>query len=203
MAKEPQSATDTVEGLEELADSEEKVCVADVLDKFGKRSFGPVMFIPASLEITPVGGIPGVPTVLATLIALVALQLLFGADHVWMPHFVQNRSVKSDKLMNGAEKLEGIADKLDHWFKGRLQQFTGPTWQKIAAVAIILLCLTVPPLEFIPFASSAPMITIAAFALALTVKDGLLMLIATLMSVAALIGGTYLYYSSDGSGLPF
>ena len=72
--------------------------------------------------------------------------------------------------------------------------------QKVAAVMILLLCLTVPPLEFLPFASSAPMLAIAAFGLALTVRDGLLMLIATALSVAAIGFGTYYYWSSDGSG---
>lgn len=203
MSKEPKSASETVEGLEELAEEKSEVRIGDVLDKFGKRSFGPFMFIPALLEVTPLGGIPGVPTAFAVLIAFIAVQMLFGGDHVWIPDFIEQRAVKSDKLMNGAEKLEGVAAKLDELFKGRMQQFTGPTWQRIAAVAIILLCITVPPLEFIPFASSAPMLTIAAFALALTVKDGLLMLVATLLSIAALVGGTYYYYNWEGSLLPF
>ena len=203
MSGEPKSAVETVDSLEELADAQEKVCLGDVLDKFGKRSFGPFMMIPALLEITPFGAIPGVPTALAAFIALVAAQLLWGADHVWVPRFVETRAIKSDKLMRGAEKLEGLAEKLDHWFKGRMKAFTGLVWQKIAAVAIILLCLTVPPLELVPFASTLPMVTIAAFALALMVKDGLLMLIATILSVAALAGGTYLFYTSDGSILPF
>ena len=207
MGKEPQSATDTVESLEHLAEDKDEVRLADVLDEFGKRSFGPFMFIPAILEVSPIGGIPGVPTVLAAFIAMIALQLLFGRDHVWIPQFAEKRALKSDKLMKSAKKLEGFAEKLDHWFKGRLKQFTGPTWQKISAIAIILLCITVPPLEFIPFASSAPMLTIAAFALALTVRDGLLTLISCILSVVAIGVGTYLYYTSDGSGggsfLPF
>ena len=47
----------------------------------------------------------------------------------------------------------------------------------------MLLALTVPPLEFIPFASTAPMATIALIGIALLVHDGWLMLAALAVSV--------------------
>ena len=50
---------------------------------------------------------------------------------------------------------------------------------------ILLLCCLVPPLELVPFASSAPMLAIAAFGLALMVRDGLLMLAAFTLSLGA------------------
>ncbi len=201
MSKEPHSVEETVEAIEDLADkADSKVCIGDVLDEFGKRSFGPVLMIFALIEITPVGGIPGVPTFLAAMCALVAVQLLFARDHIYVPQFIQDRSVAARKLHDSAEKLEGFAEKLDGWFHGRLKQFTGPTWQKIAAALILLLCFTVPPLEFLPFASSAPMLAIAAFGLALTVRDGLLMLVASGLAVTALGVGTYLYQTSESAG---
>lgn len=63
---------------------------------------------------------------------------------------------------------------------------------KGAAVIVIVLCRTVPPLEFFPFASSAQMLAIAAFGLALTVRDGALMLAALTLGVAALVAGGYM-----------
>ena len=201
MGHEPGNVEEAIEGLEHLAEEKDEVTLGDVLDEFGKRSFGPLLMIFALMELTPLGAIPGFPTVLATLCALIAVQLLWGRDHIWVPGFVEKRAVASDKLMKSAQKLEGFAEKLDHWFMGRLQQFIKPPWPRIAAVAILLLCLTVPPLEFVPFASSAPMLAITAFGLALTVRDGLLMLIALGLSGVALGVGTWLYYTSDsGSG---
>lgn len=207
MAKEPHSVEETVEGLEELAERKKAVCVGDIVDEFGHRSFGPFLLIFALLELTPLGGVPGVPTALAVICAIIALQLLIGCEHVWIPGFIEQRSIGSKKLQTSAEKLEGIAQKLDHVFHGRLKRFTSPPWQKLAAVMILLLCVTVPPLEFLPFASSAPMVTIAAFGLALTVRDGLLMLVASVLSVVAIGMGTWLYWTSDktvgGGGLAF
>ena len=200
MSQEPQSVEEAVEALEQVAENNSTVSIGDVLDEFGRRSFGPFLMIFALIEITPVGGIPGVPSFLALICAFIAVQLLMNTEHIWVPGWIENRSIGAEKLGKSAEKLEGIAEKLDHWFHGRLKQFTKPMWQKLAAIMILLLCITVPPLELLPFASSAPMLAIASFGLALTVRDGLLMLIATAMSVAAIGFGTYYYYTSDSTG---
>ncbi len=195
--KEPESVEDVIGELDDLAAKGDSVCVADVLDDFGKRSFGPFIMLPALLELTPVGAIPGIPTFLASVIALVAVQLLLGKEHVWLPGFVQNRAVESKKLHKGITKLRGTVRWLDEHSRDRLEPLTKGIWIRLAALAIIILCVTVPPLEVVPFASSAPMLAIASIGLALIVRDGLVMLAALLLAVAAVSGGTYYYYTSD------
>ena len=71
---------------------------------------------------------------------------------------------------------------------------------RIAGAVVIALAATVPPLELLPFASSAPMLAIAAFGLALLVRDGLLMLIACALSVAAIGGGLGWFFNRGGQG---
>ena len=197
---EPESVEDVIGELDELASHNEKVRIGDVLDDFGGRSFGPFILIFALIEITPIGAIPGAPTVLASIIALVAVQMLFGKDHIWMPQFIQDRAVGSKKLHKAVTKLRGVAHWLDHHSRDRLGFFTEGKWLRFAAIAILMLCATVPPLEVLPFASSAPMLAIAAIALALIVRDGLVMLAALLLAAAALVAGTYFYNSSDEEG---
>lgn len=192
MAHEPHNVEEAITSLEHLAEERDPVTVGDMLDTFGERSFGPILMILALLEMSPIGGIPGLPTFLAMMCGLLAGQLLLGHDHVWLPHWVQQRSIGSDKLIKALHKIEGTAAKLDRRFRNRLERFTTPVWQKLAAFAVILLCLSVPPLELVPFASTAPMLAIASFGLALTVKDGLLMLIATILSALAI--GVSLYF---------
>ncbi|MDG5751921.1 exopolysaccharide biosynthesis protein [Qipengyuania sp. XHP0211] len=195
--EEPEGVEEVLGQLDDLTTKSGKVCISDVLDDFGGRSFGPFIMLPALLELTPVGGIPGVPTFLAALIALVAVQLLIGKEHIWMPGFLQNRAVESKKLHKGIAKLRGVAHWLDEHSHGRLKPMTQGVWVKIAALVVILLCMTVPPLEVLPFASSGPMLAIAAIGLALTVRDGVVMLIALALGIAAIGGGTYYYYTSD------
>ena len=193
---EPQGVEDVIGELDELAAQNTEVCIADVLDDFGARSFGPIIMILALIELTPIGAIPGIPTALATLIALIALQLLFGKDHIWMPQFVQKRSVESKKLHKAVGKLRGVAHWLDAHSRDRFNFLTKGIWLKSAALAIIVLCVTVPPLEMLPFASSAPMLAIASIGLALIVRDGLVMLGALALAMAALGAGTWFYQSS-------
>lgn len=183
------SVCDILNVLRSTADRHDRVTIGDVLDAIGDRSYGPALLIPALIESTPLGGIPGVPTFLALLIALTAVQLLLDKDHLWLPGFIQNRSVSAGKLHKAADKLNSLASWLDRWFHGRLPRFVAQPWPRIAAGIVVALSLTVPPLEFVPFASSAPMLPIAAFGLALLVRDGLLMVAAMGISIAAVAIG--------------
>ena len=194
---EPEGVEDVISELDELASKSDQVRIGDVLDDFGRRSFGPFIMIFALIEITPLGAVPGVPSALAAIIALVAVQMLFGKDHIWMPEFIQQRAVESKKLHRAVGKMRGVAHWLDGHSRDRLDGLTKGVWIKVAAVSILVLCATVPPLEILPFASSGPMIAIAAIGLALIVRDGLVMLLALLLAVAAVGGGTYYYYTSD------
>lgn len=187
MAHEPHSLTDVVEGIEDLTEGKRKVCLGDALDQFGSRSFGPILVILPLLESSPLGAIPGFPTALSVLIALIAAQIALGREHLWIPAFIEKRPISARKLGRAAEKVEGVAAWIDKWFKGRLKWLTGATATRIAAFLIIGLCVLVPPLEFVPFAASAPMIAIAMFGLALMVRDGLLMLVASAATVGVLV----------------
>ena len=71
-----------VKHLGELGERQDKVSVHDIRGVLGERSFGPFLAIPALIEITPIGGIPGLPTAIALVIALISAQLLFGGDHL-------------------------------------------------------------------------------------------------------------------------
>ena len=157
-----------------------------------------LLFLPL-IELSPIGGIPGVPTFLAVMIALIAGQRLFGREHGWLPDFVERRAIDGDRLAHGAHRLDNVAATIDGWFHGRLKWLTRGIWPRVAALVVVLLCCAVPPLEFLPFASSAPMIAIAAFGLALMVRDGLLMVIAFAISTGAVavVAGVL---TSGGSG---
>lgn len=201
--QQPDDAAESVEEvlaeLDELAAAQTRVCIGDVLDDFGERSFGPFIMLPALLESTPIGWLPGMPTFLALIIALTAAQLFLGKEHVWMPQFIQHRSVSGRKLHKAVIKLQGIAHWLDERSHARLKVLVEGVWIRALAVVIIALCCTVPPLEFVPFASSAPLLVIAVLGLALTVRDGALMLIALSLACAAATLGTYLLMTA-GAG---
>jgi hypothetical protein len=55
----------------------------------------------------------------------------------------------------------------------------------VAAGLCVLVALTIPPLEVVPFAGAVPWVAIAAFGLALIVNDGILAMIALGFSIGA------------------
>lgn len=172
------------DNLSELASEQDSVSVGSIIEKLGSRGYAPFLIVPAAIEISPIGGLPGVPTFLAAIILVVASQMALGREHLWLPNLLRQRSMGSERVSKALEKLEPMIQKLDCWFSNeRLSRLTRAPATNIAALACVLLALTVPPLEFIPFASTAPMATIALIGIALLVHDGWLMLAALGVSI--------------------
>lgn len=186
MPATPHCVADTLDTLDHLADDGEAVSVGSIVDAFGARSYGPLIMLPALLELTPIGSIPGVPTFLAVTIMLVAFQKMIGRPRPWLPRLITDRSVSAARLAKASDKLRPVAEWLDGVFQRRLKFMTRAPFSQIAAAMVIVLCLTVPLLEVLPFASSVPMVTIAAFGLAVLVRDGVAMIGALALSLGAL-----------------
>lgn len=186
MAKNGDAVQSILEDLGRMASDVDRASVGGVVETLGGRGFGPFLFVPALIEITPIGGIPGLPSFLAFIIAVVAVQILLGRDHLWLPGFVERRNVSGERLEAAVRKLEPAGKRLDRWFHGSLERLTGPGPRRAAAAVCLVLCLTVPPLELLPFASTAPMAAIAMFGLAMTFNDGRLMAAAFVASALAL-----------------
>lgn len=197
---DPHSVGEVLDRLQQLGEQagEDKARLGDMLEALGQRAYGPFFIIFPMIDISPVGGIPGLPTAMAAVMILLAVQLVFGREHMWLPGFLANRGLKGEKLVKVADKTRPIAKRMDNWFHGRLPALTKGPMVKVAGVAVILLCLTVPPLELLPFASTAPMAAIMAFGIALLVRDGVLMMVACALSVGAVALGAGLFASRQG-----
>ena len=175
--------------LEEVGDAadaaDRQVTVGDLLDRIGTRSFGALLLLPALIAFTPLGGIPGLPTAMAAVVIVIAGQLVIGLDHFWLPDVILRRSVKPQKLRRSADVLRRPAGWADKLIRRRLTRLTREPFVHLAAFLCILLALTVPPLEIVPFAGSLSWAAIGIFGLALIARDGLLSLIALGFSLGA------------------
>lgn len=193
-------STEALSGLlstiDDLGDRQSQVSVHDIREAIGERSFGPFLLVPAVIEMSPIGGIPGLPTALAVIISLFAVQILIGRKHLWLPQFVEKRQIDGKTLKSAMDKMMPVARFVDRFLKPRLTWLTKAPWVQVAAALTILLCCSVPPLELIPFASTAPMGAIALFGLSLMARDGLLTVIAGLVSLSAV----YLVYTVVAGG---
>jgi hypothetical protein len=146
------------------------------------------LLLPALLGISPLGAIPGVPTGLALITLLFAAQIVLGRDHIWMPDFVQDRTLRGDRLEGAVAKLRPVGRWLDRYFHVRMRNLTTDPFIRAAAAICVVLALPMPFLELVPFGAVFPLIAIAAFGLAMTLHDGLLMIAAGVLSITAIIG---------------
>ncbi|SDY58860.1 exopolysaccharide biosynthesis protein [Citreimonas salinaria] len=191
--------TDVVEELDEASEGGDTVEVGHLLDALDHRGYGPALAVLPLIELTPIGGIPGFPTLLALTLAILTVRMLMGYEHFWAPHWLRKRRLDSDKVIKSVNWLKPVSLRIDAKLHERLKRFAGPTGRRAACIVILLLLLTVPPLELIPFATSGPMIVIAIFGLGLLYRDGLLMLLGFVGAVIAAGGGLWAFFSSGGS----
>ena len=68
----------------------------------------------------------------------------------------------------------------------RLLALTTPLADRLVALSCVLVAITVPPLELVPFAAFVPALAIFTFGVGLVARDGLVVLIALLLSAGAL-----------------
>lgn len=182
-----ETANGLLDELGELTDEQGHVSLDDLVRRIGPRGFGPLLFVPALIGMSPLGGIPGVPTLIALALALIAGQVLIGRRHIWLPGVLRRRNVTADALGHAIDVARPAANRMDRWFGRRLAGLVSRP-AKIAAAAIVLgLCATVPPLELVPFAAVAPMGAIALIGLGFTARDGMLMLAGLCVAGGALI----------------
>lgn len=185
MSGEPKGVGDILRQLRDEAEGQQHVALGDVVQSFGSRTYGVFLTLPALLDLSPLGAIPGVPSVVAAIIILFAAQIALGRKHIWLPGWLARRSLSTERVKQAAKKLEPYGEILDRQFHRRLPQLATGSFIRAAAVICIGLALTVPPLELFPFASSAPLLAIAVIGLALLFQDGLVMIVAIILSAVA------------------
>ncbi len=176
----------------------DKVSVGDLIDALDERGYGPALTVLPLLELTPIGGIPGFPSLLALTIAIITVRLFMGYEHFWAPGWIRRRQLKGRNVLKSLDWLRPVTLRVDAQLHERLRPLAGRTGQRAACLVILCVCATVPPLEFVPFATSGPMIVISIFGLAILFRDGLVMLVG--LAAAAVAATAILWYVLGGGG---
>jgi hypothetical protein len=184
--KPPESLNALLDRLEAPVRSEGDTTVRELFETIGQPSFGPLLVAVGLAGVTPLSAVPTVPTLLAVCTALIAIQLVFGRKHFWLPGFVLRRRVTRGRLRMSTRMARRPARAVDRLLKPRLTLLTGSLASRLVALVCILIAAAVPPLELVPFAAALPSLAIAAFGLGLIARDGLLVLIALLISGTSL-----------------
>lgn len=169
-----------VEEVGEAGEGEETVSIGAILRSAGQQSFGPFILVPGLIVMSPIGGIPGVPTTAAIIVVLIAGQMLLGRKCCWLPEFILKRSVRRSRFDRAVGYLRPVARWTDKVVGERLAFLTDGGWAYAIAASCVLVALTMPVLEVVPFANTATAAALCAFGLAIVARDGLLAILAYL-----------------------
>ncbi|MEQ8767992.1 MAG: exopolysaccharide biosynthesis protein [Planctomycetota bacterium] len=172
----PDNITDVLDRLEEEFGDSETVELQDILDAFSGRLFGPLLFVPALIALSPIGAIPLVPTSLAVVLVLIAGQRLFGRDKPWLPRFLREREIDREKVENAFDKIRPWAKRIDRFLEPRLPALVEKPMSWVLTLLVLGFAVTMVPLEILPFAVVVPALGVALLALGLTARDGVLVI---------------------------
>jgi hypothetical protein len=184
-AEEPESLEQLLDQIGKAAPGEDRVALSDIVEVFGRRSFGPLLLIAGLVAISPVGDIPGVPTLMAIFVALISGQLLLGRSCFWLPKWLLNRSLPRGTLQTSLRWLRPPAGFVDRLLRRRMTIFTDGLAVIAIALACVVVALCMPPLEFVPFTGTVAGLALCGFGSALTAHDGLVALVTLVFTSAA------------------
>lgn len=184
------STTDNIpDALKTMTSAGDGACVTlgEIIDAFGRQSYGAAVAVPALVALGPTGAIPGMSIFTGGLLAIVGAQMLLGQKTPWLPRCLRDVSIRRQRLETLQERGAPFAKWLNRFFSPRLSALTtGPALAGAGAI-IIVMALTMFPLALLPFAVAGPSFAILLIGLGLLVSDGLVVLAGTVTSAAILL----------------
>lgn len=175
--------TGVLDILDKKAD-DDRITIGSMVEAIGNRGYGPLILAAALIELLPTGGIPGIPTMVALLVILFAGQMVAGRQTPWIPEKLRTKGVAREKFEKAREKIKPVTTRIDRVLKPRISSLTTPAAARLVGITCILLAMTMPPMEVVPFLSYIPAAAIALFAVGLCAKDGLVILFGFIVAVA-------------------
>lgn len=187
----PGEVESLVETMESAADGDGDVSMGELVQAIGNDALASLMLVPALIMVSPASGIPGLSTACAIVVALAAIQLAIGRHTLWLPGFLTNRRIARSKLDTATHWLEKPARILDRVTGQRFAFLASRPFCIAPSLMCVLIAMSVPFLELVPFSASIAGAAIAFIALGLVARDGLVVI----LGLAAASGGATLVWT--------
>lgn len=186
---------DLVDLLDRLKDNldGDTITMGDIVEAVGRRSFGPLFIIVSLLAILPTGAIPGMSILTGTIMLFLSVQLLFGANRVWLPGFVERRGLPRERLETSIEKMRPRADTIDRFVRPRLKALLNPPFIQLVAFGGVIVSLSMYPLALVPFGAFPAGLSLLVIGLGLAARDGLLIAFGIVLGIVGLVAAWFLW----------
>lgn len=156
----------------------EEVTVGELLHAVGQRAHGPVFLLLGFIAISPLTLLPGANWLMASVILIFALQVVVGLRHPWLPRSALEFRFRREHLVQGVAASEKYAHMVDALVRPRLTFLTESPFIQLVALICVLAALITFPLGLVPFGPLLPSLAVLLFGLALTARDGFVLLLA-------------------------
>ena len=174
----------TSDVLREIAAAEgERVTFREILTVLRHRAFGFTLLIFALPCCLPMP--PGIPTVCGVALVIIALNLIAARQRLWLPAAIADKSVARADLRRMVDRATPYLERLERICKPRFAIVTEPVGKVL--IGLVIFALGFIMILPIPFLGNIPPGWAATFiAIGMTERDGLIVLIGAVVSVAAI-----------------
>ena len=174
----------TSDALRELAHGEgERVTFREILLRLRHRALGFALLIFALPCCLPMP--PGIPTVCGVAIVIIALNLITARQRLWLPNAIARKSIARADLQRTADRVAPYLERLERICKPRLPIVTDTVGKILIGLVIFALgFIMILPIPFL--GNMPPGFAASVIAIGMTERDGLIVLIGTLVSAIAI-----------------
>jgi hypothetical protein len=168
----------------------DNIDVGMLLEALHDRSFGVIIILFALPNaILPVAWVLGTP------ILLFSIQMMLGRQRPWLPAWMKRPQLSRETFNKVMDYVVRYLSKIESWLKPRWNVLTTDKMERVIGgyMTFLTLVLLVP----VPFGNALPSFGIAIIAAGLLEKDGLAIVIGSLIGlsgavyVVAVIGGVW------------
>lgn len=159
----------------------ETVSLRQILDVLGDRGLALVLLLVTIPQFLPL------PLVLSNLLALpivlVAGQIALGRHSLWLPAWLMQRPIRRRRLLQATDRAVPVLARIERFVRPRLEWVWSPAGGRIVGVVCFLIsCVLLMP---VPLTGWLPTLSLAMIALGLLERDGLVVLIGSLLGLVA------------------
>ncbi len=158
------------------------ISIGDIRDALGNRSFAPLLVLFAAFNLLPLP--PGTSAVLGLPLIIVSAQMVYGAKQTWLPQALSKRSLSAETFRSTMEWIVPRLVRIEQVIRPRYWPFWRRRGERvIGGVALVLAIVVTLP---IPLGNWLPAFATALLGLALSERDGVLLAIGGLTSLASM-----------------
>jgi len=158
---------------------EQYLTIGELLKLLRRRSYGALLIM-----LSLAGLIPGISFFAAVADFLLGLQIAIGLRSPRLPYLIQKQKIHRDKTLKFTREVMPWLVRIEHFVKPRWEPFSQPMPRRVIGCIICMLAVVaILPLPFINF---LPNFAIICLALGIIERDGLFLIVGTVIALFAI-----------------